>query len=566
MRRVLSSISARFGALALAIGLGSVWISAETGPRAPSAPTVTSTSSNAARSAPQVTVATGELRGSLTEDGVAVFKNIPFAAPPVGALRWKEPQPAKPWTGVRDATTFGPMCNQTGNLQLPHSEDCLQLNVWTPSWPMRSPVPVLVWIHGGGNTAGSGVEALFNGDTLASHGLVYVTVNYRLGIFGFFAHPGLAEESPHHAAGNYGIADQVFALQWIQKNIARFGGNPASVTVFGESAGAADVNALIASPLTSGLFVRAIAQSGPVSGQQLSLADAQKRGVELAAKLGLTAADSLVKLRALPDTELLAKVAPPPVARGAASAGAQPASPARGTAPAVAPAADVPGNGFGITVDGWVLPDRSITIFSQGKEQKVPLIIGNNSQEMPPRAMTNVRDQIKERYGPLSARALKLYGVDGPTDPEPDPQMGSALQQFTVDNQFRCGTVRELILHTNNGRVGYEYQFSRTVHGQEARGAAHASEIPFVIGTLPVWQRTRNYNESDKEYAAMMQAYWSNFAKTGDPNGAALVKWPKFDAKSRTYMDFTDNGPVVKDGLQRSICDLFIENQIRQGQ
>jgi para-nitrobenzyl esterase len=261
------------------------------------------------------------------------------------------------------------------------------------------------------------------------------------------------------------------------------------------------------------------------------------------------------------DTDLMAKVAPPPPARGTAP-GAAPAG--RGAAPAAAPGGG--GNGIGINVDGWVLPEPSIKIFSEGKEQKVALIIGNNSQEMQPRGTVDVRAQIRERYGPLAGRALKLYGVDGPNDPKPDPENGTALLQFTTDNSFRCGTVRELILHTTNGNIGYEYQWSRTVHGQEALGAPHASEIPFIMGTLPVWQRMRNYNESDEKYAPVMQAYWSNFARTGDPNGASLVKWPKFDAKARSYMDFTDGGPVVKEGLQREVCDLFIENQKRQGQ
>jgi len=548
------------GPLACALYLGSALISAQTPARnafAPSTSDAAAAQNGTTGAAPVVTVATGQLRGSVTASGVAMFKNIPFAEPPVGALRWKAPQPAKAWTGVRDASAFGPMCNQTGNPQLPHSEDCLQLNVWTPSWPMNAPVPVMVWIHGGGNTAGSGVEPLFHGEALAKRGLVYITLNYRLGIFGFFAHPALTRESAHRASGNYGIADQILALQWIQQNAARFGGDPANVTIFGESAGAADVNALIASPLTKGLFVRAIAQSGAIGGQQLALAEAEKRGVELAAALGFTGNDSLAKLRALPDRELLAKVAPPAAAPGA-----------RGATPAPAPTAPTPGlsNGIGINVDGWILPDRSVTIFSQGRQQKVPLIIGNNSQEMAPRVTTDVRDQIKERYGPLADRALKAYGVDGPTDPRPDPQNGSALQQFTVDNQFRCGTVRELILHTTSANVAYQYQFSRTVHGQEERGAAHAAEIPFVIGTLPVWQSRRNYNESDEKYAAIMQAYWSNFAKTGDPNGAGLVRWPTFEATSRRYMDFADSGPVIKEGLQRQICDLFIENQKRQGQ
>ena len=307
----------------------------------------------AAGSDPVVSISTGQLRGSLTADGVAVFKNIPFAQPPVGDLRWREPLPAKAWTGVRDATAFGPMCNQNDNKQLPHSEDCLQLNVWTPKWPATSRVPVMVWVHGGGNTAGSGVEALFNGEVLARHGVVVVNVNYRLGIFGFFAHPGLTKESPHHAAGNYGLADQIMALHWVRDNIARFGGNPANVTIFGESAGASDVNALIASPLTKGLFVRVIAQSGPV-GAQSSLAESEKRGVDFAAKLGFTGEDALAKLRAVPDTELMEKVA-----QG--------------------------GPGLGINVDGWVLPEPGSKVYAEGREQKVALLIGNNSQEMQPR-------------------------------------------------------------------------------------------------------------------------------------------------------------------------------------
>lgn len=492
------------------------------------------TVANSAKSNPLVTVSTGQLGGGVTPEGVAFFKNIPFAQPPIGELRWREPLPPKAWRGVRDATAFGPMCNQTGNKQLPHSEDCLQLNVWTPKWPMTSPVPVMVWIHGGGNTAGSGVEALFNGEVLARRDVVIVNVNYRLGTFGFFAHPGLTKESPHHAAGNYGLADQISALHWVKENIAEFGGNPANVTIFGESAGAGDVNALIASPLTKGLFARVIAQSGPI-GAQPSLAESEKRGVELAAKLGFTGEDALAKLRAMPDVELMEK---------AAQGG--------------------PGTGMGINVDGWVLTEPAQKVYGGGRQQKVALLIGNNSQEMQPRAPGDIRQMISQRYGPLADRALAAYGVSGASDPQPDPENGTVMLQFTTDNSFRCGTVQELIWHTAAGNVGYEYQFSRTVHGQEEKGAPHASEIPFIFGTLPVWQRMRNYNESDQQYAPLMQEYWTNFAKTGDPNGGKLVKWPKFDASARAYMDFTDAGPVVKEGLRRQVCDLFMENQKRQ--
>jgi para-nitrobenzyl esterase len=490
---------------------------------------------NTGGASPVVSVNTGQLRGAVTPEGVAVFKNVPFAQPPIGDLRWREPLPAKSWTGVRDATAFGPMCNQAGNKQLPHSEDCLQLNVWTPKWPMNSSVPVMVWIHGGGNTAGSGIEALFNGETLARRGLVIVNVNYRLGVFGFFAHPGLTKESAHHASGNYGLADQIMALRWVKENIGRFGGNPANVTIFGESAGAADVNALIASPLSKGLFMRAIAQSGPI-GTQLPLAESEKRGVELAAKLGFSGEDAVAKLRALPDVELMEK---------AAQGG--------------------PAMGMAINVDSWVLTEQASKTYTDGRQQRVALLIGNNSQEMQPRGATgDIRQMVTQRYGPLADRALAAYGLNGAEDPQPDPEHGTVMLQFTTDNSFRCGTVQELIWHTAAANTGYEYQFSRTVHGQEEKGAPHASEIPFIFGTLPVWQRLRNYNESDHDYALIMQEYWTNFAKTGDPNGGKLVKWPKFDARARVYMDFTDAGPVVKEGLRRQVCDLFMENQKRQ--
>ena len=489
-----------------------------------------------AESNPVVSISTGQLRGSLSAGGVASFKNIPFAQPPVGDLRWREPQPAKAWSGVRDATAFGPMCNQNDNKQLPHSEDCLQLNVWTPAWPVTSPAPVMVWVHGGGNVAGSGMEALFNGEVLARHGVVVVNINYRLGIFGFFAHPELTRESPHHASGNYALLDQIQALHWVQENIAKFGGNPANVTLFGESAGASDVNTLIASSLAKGLFVRAIAQSGPV-GAQISLAESEQRGVDLAARSGVSGTDALAKLRALTVSELMGKVVP-----------------------------GGPGMGLGINVDGWVLTEPAAKTYAEGRQQKVALLIGNNSQEMQPRGEpVAIRQQITQSYGPLADRAMAVYGLNGGSEPPTDPENGTVLLQFTTDNLFRCGTIQELIWHTAAGNPGYQYQFSRTVHGQEAQGAPHASEIPFIFGTLPVWQQFRKYNESDQLYAPQMQEYWTNFAKTGDPAGDKLVKWPLFDAAKRGYLDFTDAGPVAKAGLQRQVCDLFMENQKRLG-
>jgi para-nitrobenzyl esterase len=494
------------------------------------------------------TVSGGELRGSLTYDGVAVFKNIPFAEPPVGKLRWSEPVPAKAWTGVRDATVFGPACPQTGHLNAFSSEDCLQLNIWTPTWPMKSPAPVMLWFHGGGNVAGSAIEPLFDGENFARLGVVLVSANYRLGVFGFFAHPELTAESPHHASGNYGLLDQVLALRWVHDNIAKLGGDPENVTIFGESAGSMDVNTLMTTPLSKGLFQRVIAESGAITGGPMTelpvLSEAEKRGEELAAKLNIPSDGALAKLRAVPAADLLT----------------------------VVKQSTVPGFSrplTGMDVDGWVLSEPPARIFAEGREHHVALLLGNNSQEMPkPFGSTsdNVRESIAKFYGPLADRALAAYGLDGAADPAPDTEYGTAMMQWATDSSFRCGTIQELIWHTNAGSPAYEYQFSRTIHGQEMTGAPHASELVFVFGTLPVWQGTRHYDLTDRQFAPVMQEYWVNFAKTGDPNGGNLVHWSKFDFAGRAYLDFVDAGPAAKEGLRRPICDLYLENVKRLNQ
>ena len=227
-----------------------------------------------AQEAPSVAVTGGKIQGMLLKSGGAVFKGIPFAAPPVGELRWREPDPVKAWIGVRDATAFGARCMQNGKNV---SEDCLYLNVWTPEWPAKSRKPVMLWIHGGGNFAGSSSEGIFDGHKLAKRGIVLVSANYRLGVFGFFAYPELTAESPHHASGNYGLMDQVAALKWVHENIAKFGGDPRNVTIFGESAGSLDINVLMTSPLAKGLFARLIGESGPVVAPP-SLAEGEKKG------------------------------------------------------------------------------------------------------------------------------------------------------------------------------------------------------------------------------------------------------------------------------------------------
>ena len=252
---------------------------------------------------PTVAVTGGLVRGNTLGDGGAVFRRIPYAQPPLGSLRWREPMPVKPWTGTHDATAFGATCAQNPAFRQPGSveEDCLFVNLWTPEWPSRSLMPVMVWIHGGGNYAGTGSSPLLDGQRLSKLGVVLVTFNYRLGSFGFLAHPALTRESPHHASGNQGILDQIAALKWVQDNIAKFGGDRSNVTIFGESAGSVDVSVLMATPLSKGLFRRAIGQSGAVilNGNPLSRTDAEKDGVTLAAQWGVPSGASVGDLRSV---------------------------------------------------------------------------------------------------------------------------------------------------------------------------------------------------------------------------------------------------------------------------
>jgi para-nitrobenzyl esterase len=513
----------------------------------------------AADSAPLAAVNSGQLRGALlgapSDKGGAAFKGIPYAQPPVGDLRWREPQPVRSWTGVRDAASFGAPCAQnSGNRPMANSqEDCLFLNVWNSEWPAKAKKPVMVWFHGGGNYGGTASSAASDGESLARHGVVLVTVNYRLNIFGFFAHPELTKESPHHASGNYGLMDQVAALKWVHDNIAKFGGDPANVTIFGQSAGAVDVNVLMTSPLARGLFQRVIAESGtvtrnpdeatlgltalgalmkvksgPVSYSDApTLAEAERTGEQL------TGGKNLKDLRALPAEELLKFVAGPRLSIGPAN---------------------------GVVADGWVFPKPPAQVFASGQEQKVPLLVGNNSRERTPpgtpadlaKAMEGAMEAM---YGPLAPRAFSLYGINGSSAPEPDPLYGGQAAQWVVDTMYRCPVVAELAWHAAAGNPAYEYQFDRAAPGREAAGATHGAEVSYVFGRLGA-----NYAQADRNLSSAMEQYWTNFAKAGDPNGGGLAQWPKFDSTARGFMEFTDNGPVSREGLRRPFCDLYMEN------
>jgi para-nitrobenzyl esterase len=502
-----------------------------------------------ADSGPVVSVAGGQVRGALLEQGGAVFKGIPFAQPPVGELRWQEPMLVKPWTGIRDATAFGPVCAQASNPFVRNAaevskEDCLYLNVWTPDWPTRGQKPVMVWIPGGGNFAGGSNGD--NGEPLARRGVVLVTLNYRLGSFGFFSHPELTRESRRHASGNQGILDQIAALRWVRDNIAKFGGNPNNVTIFGNSAGALDAGVLMTSPLAKGLFHRVIAQSNPVIilpvnllGTPLTLREAEKRGEKLAAGWKLPARASLKDMRALSAADINA--AEPVYFRNAVEN-------------------PPPFPNLGIIVDGYVVTRKPAAVFAAGQEHRVPLLLGNSAREQIPGSTPpeDLQKTIEEAYGPLAARARVMYV--GPAD----PVYGTPMDQWRTDSSFRCGSVAQLVWHAAAGNPAFEYEFTRTPPGREALGATHASEVSYVLGNLdrgigglgPRVPAT----PVDRQLSDVMQQYWTNFARNGDPNGGNLPNWPKFDTSRRAFIQFTDAGPIAKEGLRRPFCDLFIEN------
>jgi len=493
---------------------------------------------------PIAAITGGQVSGELLIRGGAVFKGIPFAQPPVGSLRWQPPQPVQPWEGMRDATAFGPPCaqNSGGHMLEKSQEDCLYLNVWTPEWPAKTRLPVMVWIHGGGNYGGTASSDNFDGLTLTRHGVVVVTFNYRLTVFGFLAHPELTRESPHHSSGNYGLLDQIAALQWVHDNIARFGGDPANVTIFGQSAGAVDANVLMTSPLAKGLFQRVIAESGTVTrnpdavsmsmtalgnlmpvksgpvtySDAASLAEAEQAGEKFGA--------SIRDLRSMPAAELLKMTAAPRMSIGPAN---------------------------GVVVDGWVFPKPPAEVFATGQEQRVPLLIGNNARERtPPQAPPeDLKKAMEAMYGPLAPRALELYL------PGDDPLYGGPGAQWVVDTLYRCPVVAQLAWHSAAGSSAYEYQYDHAAPGREALGAVHGAEVAYVFGAL-----SANAGAVDRDISAALETYWTNFAKTGNPNSAGLPQWPAFDTKARGYLEFTDDGPVAREGLRGPYCDLYIEN------
>src|SRR6266496_1388074 len=489
-----------------------------------------------------VKTSAGQIRGIARVSGGAEFLGIPYAQPPVGNMRWHEPVDVKPWSGVRDASTFGAPCAQSilGDWNKHDAEtskeDCLFLNVITPVWPVRSKLPVMLWLHGGANAGGTASSPLYKDGTLVQHGIVLVTVNYRLGIFGFFAHPELTRESVHKASGNYGLMDQIAALRWVRQNIAAFGGDPDNITVFGQSAGAQDASLLMTSPLAKALFHRAIVQSGSAFAPAASLPAAEKGGevfvAALKAPLGASAASYL---RGLPVSVLLE-----------AASKQDPSAP-----PMLAP-----------IIDGYVLRESPGGVFATGEEAAIPLIRGSTSREFgfdgPPDAL---RKFIEQFAGDLAPRALEMYGLANGGAGNLDPLYGSAGNQWLADQIFRCPATTEAMFHQAAKHPTYQYQLEHAIPGQEAQGAVHSADLPYVFGFYP---KTGNiagsFGETDFKIADWIEQYWANFAKTGDPNGGSLPKWPEF-GDSQTLIELTQDGRVqtTSGGLRPVQCDLSRE-------
>lgn len=468
------------------------------------------TSAIAAAAPPTVQIDTGRLSGvHQGAIGLDEFKGIPYAAPPVGALRWKPPQPAAAWNGVRKADRFGPRCMQRplfDDMMFRSngmSEDCLYLNVWTPAGAESKQLPVLVYFYGGGFLAGDGSEFRYDGASLAQRGIVVVTVNYRLDVFGFLALPALAAESPQHAAGNYGLLDQVAALRWVRRNIAAFGGNPDAVTIGGESAGSMSVSALMASPLSKGLMQRAIGESGAVLANLApqSRANAERQGEAFQRHVG---ADSLAQLRAMPADVLLAACGDKGVPD------------------------------FGLDIDGWLLPRAPAAIYEAGEQAHIPLLVGSNSEEgsyanlLDGKAPTpaNYRAVVTQQFGKHADEALKLY--PGRDEAEVKAS-GSAL---AGDEFIALATWRWMHLQRTTGDAPvYYYYFAKArpakrdgSAGPDA-GAVHSGEIEYALGNLAT-NHVFAWTDEDRKTSTAMEGYFANFIKTGNPNGAGLPHWP----------------------------------------
>lgn len=460
----------------------------------------------------QVKIQSGLLSGTADKTGrIHSFKGIPFAAPPIGALRWKAPQPAAAWSGVRKCESFGPSPMQAKPAPFsmwsqeflipaePISEDCLYLNVWTGAKNDKEKRPVLVWIYGGGFTSGGSAVPIYDGAAMAEKGIVFVSFNYRVGPFGFFAHPELTKESGHNASGNYGLMDQVAALKWVQQNIAAFGGDPANVTIAGQSAGSMSVNCLVATPLARGLFQKAIAHSGALfTHNWIRLADAEKEGEEKAQAAGVP---SIADLRKLPAEELMKKL--------------------QGMRRPI--------------VDGYVLPEPIVEIFAAGRQNKVAVLTGWNEEEgLVFGSIKNAaayQQQMEQQFSAKAQDLLRFYPAGN------DSVAAKSQYDFSRDMLFGAHGFAWANMQSAQGLPVYLFRFTRKVPGTgeyKKYGAFHTGEVPYAYDNLPFVNRP--WEDVDRQLARTMSSYWVNFIKTGDPNGNGLPQWPAYNSSEKQVM------------------------------
>ncbi len=497
----------------------------------------------------QVKTPNGILEGTLEKTGIRSFKGIPFAAPPVGDLRWKEPHPVQNWDAVRAAKAFGPRAMQApifgdmGFRSNGMSEDCLYLNVWTPAKDGNEKLPVLVYFYGGGFVAGDGSEGRYDGESMAQKGIVALTVNYRLGVFGLMSHPELTQESAHHASGNYGLMDQAAAIQWVKNNIAAFGGDPNKITIAGESAGSISVSAQMASPLAKDLIAGAIGESGSLLGalSAVPLSQGEQTGVQFAKVVG---ANSLADLRAMNADSLL-------------SASTK-FGPFR----------------FAMTVDGYFFPKDPLAIFQAGEQAHVPLLVGWNNEEMNYRMVMGGEQPTKENYekavhklyGDSAADVLKVYSVNTDADVE------RVATELASDRFIAFSTWRWADLQAKTGaKPVYRYYYIRArpamtpemgnataglaggvqKEGNSTmpkmpmpKGAVHSAEIEYAMGNLP-YNKVYAWSADDYAVSKVMQAYFANFIKNSNPNGSGLPEWPATNSSNNVPVMQIDVHPKV---------------------
>ena len=496
-----------------------------------------------------IKIESGKVSGQALGDNkdVMVFRGIPYAKPPVGTLRWKPPEEVKAWKGIRESTAYGPACMQPDVLRAwgvdvgKQSEDCLYLNVWTAAKSAKDRRPVMMWIHGGGNSAGASYVTITDGEALARQGVVVVSINYRIGVFGYFAHPLLSKESKYKVSGNYGLLDMIAALKWIKKNIKAFGGDPNRVTIFGESAGALNVSLLMASPLAKGLFHRAITESGYVFTTRANRhlrelwygnEPMEKQGERIVKDLGYPeAADLLTALRALSAEKLLE-----------GSKAALVATPGKNT--------------FAPVIDGWALPDDVMTLFEAGKLNLVPLIAGANADEMtmfipksPFDKVEAYQAMVKKMYGKFGDDVLVMYPVNKPED------IRKAMCDSQGDAIFVSSTRRLVRAMQKAGGQAYLYHYTMVLPGRwSAAGAFHGAEVIFVFDNV---KRSKEpFEAKHRNLAKVMSGYWVQFAKTGNPNKPGTEEWPAYDLSKDQHLEF---GELVKVGqwLRKEHCDLW---------